>query len=718
MRPARLSGGSVKYFRRDLSLKLETPPDVLRTLLSLASGLLGVAAVLAQAPQITLDHADGAYAPGETIRLTVTGGGSGTIEYDVSYTPVAGILQTGRAELRGGVAEVTYATDVPSFLFFRVRLNGQQTTATAVVGRDEIGALAAAPDDFDAFWARQRAALANVPLDLRRARISETAYTTSYSFSAASVDGRRVYGYYVVPKGSGPKPAALLLPPYGDQPNIVSPAEQAAERGNLISVSIGIHDAPPGQVDPKAYDPNDLRDPETIYYRYAVLAAVRAIDVLATLPEWDREHVLAYGRSQGGGLAMLTAAADTRVTHVYHSVSALGQHAGRLVDQASGFPRYIKRAEDVYAAAGDEAGFASATQAVQYYDIVHAAARLEIPVMYFVNYRDEVCPPATHYAAFNVGRGPRVALHSLDLAHASAPEYEDHFLPFARLHFPATRTPPWPYPLTEQAFAVDAGADQRLAGLQARLEGLATYDGQDLSAAGEVEWELMEGPGTVDFSQARGITTDAAFSQPGTYRLRLRVRSAHPTDARKYYLLTDEVRVEVGSRNPLPATLTHFSASLRPQPTTLAWETASEEDVSHFTVERSGDGRYWSAIGHVDAVGYSTVPRAYEYWDAAPPAGLSYYRLAIVDEDGTQEASEAVSVTVDAGADFLLAPNPAASTVCLSGVSTGEQLRIVDPLGRVVRAQALEAPCLDVSDLASGVYVVGVGRRAARLVVE
>ena len=687
---------------------------------TLLACLTACLSVLAQAPLLTLDHADGAYAPGEVIRLTVRAAGVASVEYDVSYTPVAGTLASGSVEVRGGVAEVTYATDVPSFLYFRVRAGGHESTIAAAVGRDEIGALGEAPDDFDAFWARQRAALAEVPLDLERTLVTETEYTQTFTFSAAIVDGRRVRGYYVMPKNPEPKPASLFLPPYGSLPKTVNPAENPSERGNFISVSISIHDAPLDQQDPNAYRPDDLRDPETIFYRYAVLAAVRAMDVVATLPEWDRTHVVAYGRSQGGGLAMLTAAVDERVTHVFHSVSALAQHSGRLEGQAAGFPRYVKRAEDIYAAAGDDASYARAVEAIQYYDIVHAAARVDVPVMYFVNYLDEVCPPATHYAAFNAGSGPRVALHSLDLGHGSAPEFESLFLPFARLHIPSARTPPWPWPKTEQAFGIDAGEDRRLTSERVRLDGAASFDGQDLGAGAEVTWELASGPGTVTFDRPDALSTEASFSEGGTYRLRLRVKAPHPTDARKYYLLTDEVSVTTGlvGSIPVPATLTDFRASLTPQPTTITWETATEQGVRHFSVERSGDGLVWEAIAEVPSGGDASAPRHYRYHDASPPPGRSYYRLLTVDEDGAYDTSATVSVTLGGGGPLALAPNPATGTVCLTGAVPGERLRIVDQLGRVVRDRVLTEPCLDVGDLPVGLYVVAVGGETARLLVE
>ena len=683
---------------------------VLLLFLCLTSAYLG----RAQSIEITTDHPDGAYATGERVVFRIASERRGTLEYEISYTPDAGPLESGRLDYRGGVAEVTYTSPTACFLHLRVRLDGREARAGVVVGRDDLSALGEAPDDFDAFWARQRDQLDAVPPDVRAYFIEETDYTKTYEFSAAYGDGRRVYGHYVLPKTPGRKPIALYLPAFGDGANLGRARPHTAERGNLISVSITIHNAPPGRKDSRAYRPDNPRDPRTFYYRYAMLAAMRALDVAADLPEWDRESVLAYGESQGGGLALLLAGTDARVTHVFQSVAALGQHEGHALGRASGFPNYLQYAEEVF----DDAGYAETRASVGYYDIAYAARRFRGQSMHFVNYLDEVCPPETHYAAFNEARGPRVALHSLDLEHGSPDEFQGMFLRFARLHLPATRTPPWPWPEREEAFLIDAGEDVTTRELSASLRARATSDGRAPAADWTVAWEQVSGPGHARFADGRRLDAEVSFSEPGEYRLRVRVRAPHPSDDRKYYLLVDEVTVLAGAPGVLPAELLHFGASAVPEPTLLSWATATESGVRHFAVERSSDGAAWATIGTVAAAGNSAERRDYDYLDPAPPQGRSYYRLVTVDEDGTRAVSEVATADVAAGGAFVAVPNPSDGLLSLRGARPGEELRVYDAVGRLVFRQRASGQRLDLSALGSGVYTLTAGARTTRVVLR
>ena len=514
-----------------------------RVLLTALFLLAAASGVLAQALRLSVDRPDQAFGVGEEIVFRFESELRGELSYELGYSERAGLFETGAFRYDGGVREIRYRPTVACFLYLRVRLAGQSTDIGVAVGRDDIRALTTLPADFDDFWRGQRERLAAVPLDVRRERISETEYSTSYRFSAGGVDGRRVYGFITVPKGGGPKPAAVRLPPFGNN-GPGAPAERVAEKGNLISVYLTIHNAPAGQNDPSAYRPTDLRDRDRIYYRYGVLAAIRAIDVIADMPEWDRETVVVYGASQGGGLALLTAGIDARVTHVIQAVAALSQHYGALTGQATGFPYFLEVAEDRY---GPD-GLPAAREAVRYYDAALAAQRFRGPSMHFVNYKDPVCPPATHYAATNETRGPKVILHSLDLYHGNPSEFENTFLEWVRVHIPGTRTPPFTFESSHLGYDVSAGDDQRVdVGQTAQLSARAGYDGGGLAAGWTVAWRKEAGPGDVTLAQPNGLTTAATFSAPGTYRLRVQVTAPHPDDARKYYLLTDDVEVIVST---------------------------------------------------------------------------------------------------------------------------------------------------------------------------
>ncbi|MBC3541664.1 T9SS type A sorting domain-containing protein [Rufibacter sediminis] len=96
--------------------------------------------------------------------------------------------------------------------------------------------------------------------------------------------------------------------------------------------------------------------------------------------------------------------------------------------------------------------------------------------------------------------------------------------------------------------------------------------------------------------------------------------------------------------NPLPVTLTSFTATAKKGMIQLNWATASEKNNQEFVVERSADGKTFTAIKTVQGGGNSNVPLNYTFQDAQPLTGTSYYRLRQVDFDGTTEYSKVVSV--------------------------------------------------------------------------
>ena len=95
---------------------------------------------------------------------------------------------------------------------------------------------------------------------------------------------------------------------------------------------------------------------------------------------------------------------------------------------------------------------------------------------------------------------------------------------------------------------------------------------------------------------------------------------------------------------PLPVELVAFHGTALERSNILKWQTASEENTMAFLLERSLDGRDdFKEIGRVEAFGNSTSVRDYEIEDDNPNS-LVYYRLRIVDFDGTFEFSDVIAV--------------------------------------------------------------------------
>ncbi len=91
----------------------------------------------------------------------------------------------------------------------------------------------------------------------------------------------------------------------------------------------------------------------------------------------------------------------------------------------------------------------------------------------------------------------------------------------------------------------------------------------------------------------------------------------------------------VGEKFSLPMELMYFDAWPEVGSNRLRWATASEENSAWFEVERSVSDFRFETIGRVAAAGSSRAERWYEFSDDEPLDGVCYYRLRMVDTDGT-----------------------------------------------------------------------------------
>lgn len=130
--------------------------------------------------------------------------------------------------------------------------------------------------------------------------------------------------------------------------------------------------------------------------------------------------------------------------------------------------------------------------------------------------------------------------------------------------------------------------------------------------------------------------------------------------------LTDNVHFTLASLDidatPLPIELISFTAETTEEGyVRLEWQTASETNNSHFSIESGTSGIDMNEIARITGAGNSEELRTYGYIDKNPEAGRNYYRLRQTDFDGSSEPSEIISVLVDkrkALNSYKLYPNP------------------------------------------------------------
>jgi hypothetical protein len=164
--------------------------------------------------------------------------------------------------------------------------------------------------------------------------------------------------------------------------------------------------------------------------------------------------------------------------------------------------------------------------------------------------------------------------------------------------------------------------------------------------------------------------------------------------------------------NPLPLTLLSFTAQAVNGQGLLQWTTSSEYKTSYFLVQRSGNNISWDKIGQVTAAGQNTGQRQYNYTDAAPGTGSNYYRLEMVDLDGTVTYSPIRQLSFDGQRSIQIIPNPASSLVSVllpAGLSGPVVLQVFSASGQLMLRQEGDGRSslgFNVSTWARGTYMV------------
>ena len=79
----------------------------------------------------------------------------------------------------------------------------------------------------------------------------------------------------------------------------------------------------------------------------------------------------------------------------------------------------------------------------------------------------------------------------------------------------------------------------------------------------------------------------------------------------------------------------------------LSWATMMESGIDYYEIQRSGDGMNFVDIDQIDSkmsISTNDFQLTYQYADAHPLPGISYYRIQIVGKDGSINQTTVVEV--------------------------------------------------------------------------
>jgi cephalosporin-C deacetylase len=362
--------------------------------------------------------AGGIYALGERVGWTVElprPGAATAYSYVVKKNNFD-VVQRGALDLtRPAVIELTPTE--PSMLYVEVRSSDAEAPAQVVgaaVAPERLRTEEPEPPDFDRFWAAKIHALDAIPLHAEvQPKPSDRDGVDYFIVKLDHVGGHHVYGQLAKPKRAGRFPAMVIYqwasPPYPLQKQWVT--DRAAEGWLVFNIEPHdvLPDAPQSYYDAlpetlKKYAEIGRDDRESSYFLQMYLADHRAIEYVASRPEWDGRTLIVTGTSMGGQQSFCAAALDRRVTGLIVHVPSGADASGPFHGRASGYPGWPVDNPRV-------------RQAAQYFDTVNCAARVRVPALVSMGFLDTVSPPAGIWIAFNRLKGPKEAVPLVDAPH-------------------------------------------------------------------------------------------------------------------------------------------------------------------------------------------------------------------------------------------------------------------------------------------------------------
>ncbi|RYE21915.1 MAG: T9SS type A sorting domain-containing protein [Sphingobacteriales bacterium] len=163
----------------------------------------------------------------------------------------------------------------------------------------------------------------------------------------------------------------------------------------------------------------------------------------------------------------------------------------------------------------------------------------------------------------------------------------------------------------------------------------------------------------------------------------------------------------------LPVTITDFTAARNASSIVLRWYATYETNFKRYDIERSINGINFYKVGEVEGKNYAN----YSFEDAELPAAAQvYYRLKMIDIDGTFSNSKTVVVRLNNYfSKAIIYPNPASTSVTVKlsdPVRSNSFVTISDLAGRSLKQQSVRRGesifVVDVQQLPAGRYFLKV----------
>jgi IgA Peptidase M64/Secretion system C-terminal sorting domain len=228
----------------------------------------------------------------------------------------------------------------------------------------------------------------------------------------------------------------------------------------------------------------------------------------------------------------------------------------------------------------------------------------------------------------------------------------------------------------------------------------------------QTEWKLN---GASIATGVNNVNINPAALPVGNSTLTLFVTDNTPL-SRSYLPATGYVFSQTWTitRGALPLEWLNFEAKREQNHALLTWQTAQEENVSHFDVQRSFDGKNFRSIGTVKANNVLTKSD-YRFTDNSLLRSATYYRLQQFDKDEKSTFSPIRTLEKSDKFFYKISPNPVSDVINISGntdYNTEVKVELYNEIGARVYDYTLKnvenayEHSFSIRELPNGVYIV------------
>lgn len=175
--------------------------------------------------------------------------------------------------------------------------------------------------------------------------------------------------------------------------------------------------------------------------------------------------------------------------------------------------------------------------------------------------------------------------------------------------------------------------------------------------------------------------------------------------------LTNFTSLTAAQENAMPVNLVSFDLKRAEHATVLYWRTSEEKNSDFFEIQQSEDAKKWNILGKINAANESNSRKDYSFDDAAERYGTQYYRLRMVDTDGSFAYSKIQSIRLGSGGLVNAYPNPVVDKLLIGSKEALSSVKMTDLTGRQFMELLKPKPGQEVSlkNYPAGTYLVKVG---------